>query len=206
MSAPISPKTVKFDDQLVHNYRSGSEYSSSATSSQIYRPILNMPQQSNMTSFSCQTIPISLSSGSLYQQQPLIQTSQQNLQEQFALAAGRVGLDMHDGRFWHSERAPLKDNKKTDQDPIYQSGELDEVAMDLLRLSTEPAIAVFNNRPRQFFNEHRLQKAASTSSMPKRTELIKVHFFKKKKFLITHFNASKSKWLEMFFFEQDILS
>lgn len=200
MSAPISPKTVKFDDQLVHGYRSGSEYSS-ANSLQIYKPILNISQNfqqqrnlnpiNNMSSSSLnirqenrfQPIPISISSGSLYQQQPAKQTSpqqHQNLQEQFAAAAGRVGFDTHDRRFRRSEGVPPREfNDLTRRDRFdsnfSEARGLDEIAMDLLRLSTEPAIAVFNNRSRSL-NDQRLQKAASTSSMPKRTGLLKVYY------------------------------
>lgn len=187
MSAPISPKTVKFDDQLVHGYRSSSEYSSSVASLQPYRPILtqNFPQRNlsstDMSNRLCnqkkenyrfQPIHSLLSTETLYQQTKIPQ--QENLQEEFAAAAGRAGYDTHDGCFRRSEVPPKDFNKLTRNYHEDLSGEeLDEIAMDLLRLSTEPAIAVFNNSSRSSC-EQRLKKAASTSSMFKKTIFNKV--------------------------------
>uniref|UniRef100_A0A915D177 Uncharacterized protein n=1 Tax=Ditylenchus dipsaci TaxID=166011 RepID=A0A915D177_9BILA len=112
-------------------------------------------------------LPTSSSSSAIYsgrQQPPTTQysspTAPMQLQQQFAAAAGRVGYDAYDGTFSRD-----RGNVLTDGGDTARAGALDEAAMDLLRLSTEPAVAAYATaRPA---DTHRMPKSASTSSVPK---------------------------------------
>ncbi|KAI1728589.1 copine domain-containing protein [Ditylenchus destructor] len=184
MSVPtVSPKTVKFDEQLVHSHRSGSEYpiqQPQRYSQSIAQPtpimtqsLYSRPEKYRFQPISTSAQPrLATSSSSSAVFNPPIRQTQQTapthnpaqLQQQFAAAAGRVGYDAYDGTFSRVSSGRVHPS----EEPVGQrTGTLDEAAMDLLRLSTEPAIAAFSRPPHSAVLDARLPKSASASSVPK---------------------------------------